>query len=174
MRDIPVGNGQLLVTFDSFYQIRDIYFPHVGQENHTEGFPFRFGVWADGRFSWIFWDEWTRSLKYQAETLVTEVTLINETLGLSISCNDTVASHEQVFLRRVRVQDLSKAKARSIRVFFHQDFRIYENKIGDTAFWRCGGNELRASPGLRRSALVDVDMGRIRADHGFERLKDLA
>jgi len=135
MRDIPVGNGQLLVTFDSFYQIRDIYFPHVGQENHTEGFPFRFGVWADGRFSWIFWDEWTRSLKYQAETLVTEVTLINETLGLSISCNDTVASHEQVFLRRVRVQDLSKAKARSIRVFFHQDFRIYENKIGDTAFY---------------------------------------
>ena len=135
MRDIPVGNGQLLVTFDSFYQIRDIYFPHVGQENHTEGFPFRFGVWADGRFSWIFSDEWTRSLKYQAETLVTEVTLINETLGLSISCNDTVASHEQVFLRRVRVQDLSKAKARSIRVFFHQDFRIYENKIGDTAFY---------------------------------------
>ena len=40
MRDIPVGNGQLLVNFDDKYQIRDIYFPHVGQENHTEGFPF--------------------------------------------------------------------------------------------------------------------------------------
>ncbi len=46
MRDIPVGNGSLLVTFDDKYQIRDIYFPHVGQENHTEGFPFRFGFWA--------------------------------------------------------------------------------------------------------------------------------
>jgi GH15 family glucan-1,4-alpha-glucosidase len=47
----------LLVTFDDKYQIRDVYFPHVGQENHTEGFPFRFGVWADGEFSWIFADD---------------------------------------------------------------------------------------------------------------------
>ena len=57
MRDIPVGNGQLLVNFDDKYQIRDIYFPHVGQENHTEGFPSRFGVWADavidGKHVWF-------------------------------------------------------------------------------------------------------------------------
>ena len=58
MRDIPVGNGSLLVTFDDKYQIRDVYFPHVGQENHTEGFPFRFGVWADGEFCWVYEDEW--------------------------------------------------------------------------------------------------------------------
>jgi len=44
MRDIPVGNGSLLVTFDDKYQIRDVYFLHVGQENHTEGFPFCLGV----------------------------------------------------------------------------------------------------------------------------------
>ena len=49
MRDIPVGNGSLLVTFDEKYQIRDVYFPHVGQENHTEGFPFRFGSWVRGQ-----------------------------------------------------------------------------------------------------------------------------
>jgi len=34
MRDIPVGNGSLLVNLDENYQIRDAYFPHVGQENH--------------------------------------------------------------------------------------------------------------------------------------------
>ena len=45
-RDIPVGNGQMLVTFDQHYQIRDIYYPHVGQENHTGGSPCRFGVWS--------------------------------------------------------------------------------------------------------------------------------
>ena len=27
-RDIPVGNGRLLVTFDDRYQVRDVYFPH--------------------------------------------------------------------------------------------------------------------------------------------------
>ena len=36
-RDIPVGNGNLLVTFDAQYQLRDIYFPFVGMEDHTAG-----------------------------------------------------------------------------------------------------------------------------------------
>jgi len=135
MRDIPVGNGQLLVTFDSEYQIRDIYFPHVGQENHTEGFPFRFGVWVDGEFSWIFSNDWERSLKYLPETLVTDVELRNRKLGITIKCNDTVASHENIFLRRIRVADDKKVGQRSVRIFLHHDFRIYENKIGDTALF---------------------------------------
>ena len=134
MRDIPVGNGSLLVTFDEFYQIRDVYFPHVGQENHTEGFPFRFGVWADGAFSWIFGEGWSRTLKYLSETLVTDVLLTNEDLGLQIVSNDTVASHENIFLRRVRVNNLRDSE-REIRIFLHHDFRISESKIGDTAFY---------------------------------------
>lgn len=134
MRDIPVGNGNLLVNFDVKYQIRDIYFPHVGQENHTEGFPFRFGVWVDGEFSWVFSDGWDRSLRYLPETLVTDVTLINEALGIRLVCNDTVASHNNVFLRRIRVENL-RDSVREIRIFLHHDFRIYENKVGDTAFY---------------------------------------
>lgn len=134
MRDIPVGNGSLLVTFDDKYQIRDIYFPHVGQENHTEGFPFRFGVWASGKFSWTFSDGWSRSLKYLPETLVTDVILENSELEVRIECNDTVASHDNIFLRRIRVTNLNNAQ-REIRVFLHHDFRIYENKVGDTAFY---------------------------------------
>ncbi len=134
MRDIPVGNGSLLVTFDNKYQIRDVYFPHVGQENHTEGFPFRFGIWADGEFSWIFEDDWERELCYLSETLVTNVKLTNEKLGIEIVCNDTVASHENIFLRRVHVSNLRDVN-REIRVFLHHDFRIYENKFGDTAFY---------------------------------------
>ncbi|MBK8466720.1 MAG: glycoside hydrolase family 15 protein [Chloracidobacterium sp.] len=134
MRDIPVGNGNLLVNFDDKYQIRDIYFPHVGQENHTEGFPFRFGVWADGEFSWVFSDDWERSLKYLHETLVTDVVLTNKKLGVKITCNDTVASHDNIFLRRIRVTNLIDAE-RDVRVFLHHDFRLYENNVGDTAFY---------------------------------------
>ena len=134
MRDIPVGNGNLLVNFDDKYQIRDIYFPHVGQENHTEGFPSRFGVWADGVFSWISTDDWTRKLEYLHETLVTRVELINSNLGLSIVCNDTVASHDNIYLRRIKVRNLTEV-SREVRVFLHHDFRIYENKVGDTAFY---------------------------------------
>jgi oligosaccharide amylase len=135
MRDIPVGNGCLLVNFDDKYQIRDIYFPHVGQENHTEGFPFRFGVWASGEFSWIASDDWKRDLEYLPETLVTRVTLVNERLQVSLTCSDTVASHDNIYLRRIAVKNNANATRREIRLFLHHDFRIYENKVGDTAFY---------------------------------------
>lgn len=134
MRDIPVGNGTLLVNFDDKYQIRDIYFPHVGQENHSEGFPFRLGVWADGIFSWVFSDSWQRDLRYLPETLVTDVTLENAELGIVLTSNDTVASHEDIFLRRLRVSN-TRDDSREIRIFLHHDFRIYENNVGDTAFY---------------------------------------
>jgi len=134
MRDLPVGNGSLLVNFDDKYQIRDIYFPHVGQENHTEGYPCRFGVWADGQFAWVADAGWERVLEYLPETLVTAVRLKNETLGVELVCNDTVASHDNTFLRRVRVTSLRTSRA-DFRVFLHHDLRIYENAFGDTAYF---------------------------------------
>ncbi len=141
MRDIPVGNGSLLVTFDDDYQIRDIYFPHVGQENHTEGFPCRFGVWVDGSFAWTFDVAWKKILKYLPETLVTDVHLINEELGIEIVSHDTVASHDNVFLRKMCVSNL-RDNEREVRLFLHHDFRIYENKVGDTAFFDPDTNAL--------------------------------
>ena len=141
MRDIPVGNGSLLVNFDDKYQLRDIYFPHVGQENHTQGNPCRFGVWVSGEFSWVSGKGWKRSLEYLPETLVTRVTLTNEKLSVEIHCNDTVASHDNVFLRRVRVTNKDE-KERNFRVFLHHDFRIYENNFGDTAYYDPNTNSL--------------------------------
>lgn len=134
MRDISVGNGKLSVNFDDKYQIRDIFFPHVGQENHTVGFPFRLGVWVNGEFSWTFEEGWSRELRYLPETLVTDVRLMHERLGVELRFNDTVASHEDVFIRRVIIKNLREETA-DIRIFHHQDFRIYENNVGDTAFY---------------------------------------
>ncbi len=133
MRDIPIGNGSFLLTFDEKYQIRDIYFPHVGQENHTKGYPFRFGVWKNGEFSWLFSDEWERSLSYLPDSLVTNVLLKNKNLQLEVLCNDTVISDKNIFLRRIRI--LNTDLSGDIRIFLHHDFRILETKIGDCAFY---------------------------------------
>ena len=133
-RDIPVGNGRLLVNFDGQYQIRDVYFPHVGKENHTGGYPCRFGIWIDGQFSWIGSAEWKRDLLYLDESLVTEVTCRNERLGIELVCNDTVDFFENIYLRRIRVKNLTD-RARNARLYFHHDFRISESDIGDTALY---------------------------------------
>jgi oligosaccharide amylase len=134
-RDIPVSNGRVLVTFDGAYRIRDLYYPHVGQENHTAGHPFRFGVWCEGKFSWVDEAEWQKDLRYEKETLVTEVTLWRPDWQLRLVCHDAVDFHEDVYLRRIEVRNHAE-REREVRLFFYHDFHIYENKLGDTAYFR--------------------------------------
>ncbi|HET6420862.1 MAG TPA: glycoside hydrolase family 15 protein [Geobacteraceae bacterium] len=130
-RDIPVGNGSLLICFDEFYLIRDLYFPHVGQENHLGGNYSRFGAWVDGRFSWIGPD-WERDLRYDGDTLVTRVSLYHRELALLLNCRDAVDFHENIYIREISVENLYPGR-REIRLFFCHDFDISGNSVGDTA-----------------------------------------
>lgn len=133
-RDIAVSNGSLLINFDCNYQLRDLYWPHVGQENHTAGHPFRFGVWVAGRFRWLDDALWQRSLKYLNHTLVTEVGLTHPDLPLSLECHDLVDFHEDLYLRSVTVHNCSD-EPQQVRLFFGQDFHISGNHIGDSAYY---------------------------------------
>ena len=130
-RDIPVGNGQMLVTFDAQYRVRDIYYPYVGMPNHTDGHVQRFGIWVDGAMSWVEEGAWTRTLRYKPDTMVTEVALVNRALGIEVVVNDAVDYHSPVFFRGVTVTDL-KGAPRDVRVFFHHDLSINGSPVGDT------------------------------------------
>jgi GH15 family glucan-1,4-alpha-glucosidase len=132
-RDVPVGNGRLLVSFDRHYRIRDLYFPHVGQENHNQDALSRFGVWCDGQFSWLGPD-WEVQPEYEPETLVTRVRCRHAGLGLTLEGTDAVDFHENVYLRRLVVMNESSSR-RDVRLFFSHDFNLYGTKVGDTAFF---------------------------------------
>lgn len=133
-RDIPVGNGNLLICFDSDYQIRDLYFPHVGQENHAGWGPCRFGAWADGRLVWTNDPSWHKSLLYLKETLATDVTLTNDSLQVRLRCNDCVDFNRNVYIRRIEITNLAPHR-RDIRLFLQQDLSMYGTKVGDTAYY---------------------------------------
>jgi glucoamylase len=133
-RDLPLGNGTLLVNFDSTYTLRDVYYPNVGLENHTDGHRCRMGVWAGGQFAWIDADGWSRELLYAEETLATNVTLTHEGMGLSLHCADAVDFHENVLARHFTLRDLH-GRDREVRLFLHHDFHLYGNEVGDTAYF---------------------------------------
>ncbi|MBI4318757.1 MAG: glycoside hydrolase family 15 protein [Chloroflexi bacterium] len=133
-RDLPLGNGGFLVNFDQNYTLRDIYFPHVGQENQTEGDPNRFGVWVDGQFSWPESDRWRRELRYEDETLVTTVTCKNDDLGLELLCADCVDFHRNLYVKRIEVRDQT-GRERRVRLFQHLDLHLGGNAIGDTVLY---------------------------------------
>ena len=133
-RDLPIGNGALLINFDQTYQLRDLYWPHVGLENHTKGQVFRFGVWVEGRFKWLDDPGWTRRLCYQEETLVTQVQLSHPELELELVCHDAVDFHENLYVRRIDVNNETD-RTREVRFFFHHDLHISSHEVGDTAYY---------------------------------------
>lgn len=134
-RDLPLSNGRLLVTFDGHYRIRDIYYPHVGSENHTAGHMNRIGVWVDHEFAWLDNQTWERTMEYEPGTLVTRVRATSARLGLNLVCRDCVDFDQAILVREIQVTDLS-GKARDVRMMFHYDSYLYETEVGDTVCYR--------------------------------------
>ena len=139
-RDIPVGNGKLLVTFDNKYQMRDVYFPRVGQENHAGAGPCRFGVYSDvphqhrNALFWTTSQGWNIHQRYLRDTLTTSVSLEHHEMQLVLYCNDTVDFHRNIMVRKIKIKNLANHE-RVVRIFHHQDFNMFGTKIGDTAYY---------------------------------------
>ena len=131
-RPLVIGNGGMLVNFDVGANMRDLYYPFVGQWNHIQGNKNSLGVWVDGKFAWCDESCWVRKLRYRRETLVTCVQLSNSQMELSLTINDTVHYHDNIYLKKVIVSNQTD-RQREVRVFFTHDFSIDESEVGDTA-----------------------------------------
>lgn len=131
-RDILLGNGTLLFLYDEKGTVRDIYYPNVGMENHAQGHQFKIGVSVETDFFWIDDPSWHRTIDYEDDTLVANIILRNETLGLEISTRDIVDFHENIYTRDIKVRNL-RDKSIRVQLFFYHDFYIYGTEIGDTA-----------------------------------------
>ncbi|HZS76562.1 MAG TPA: glycoside hydrolase family 15 protein [Ktedonobacteraceae bacterium] len=133
-RDLPVGNGSLLLNFDKSYNLRDIYWPHVGQELQTAGDISHTGVWVEGQFAWLDAPEWQRDMVYEPETLVTHVTIQHPALQLQLVFRDCVDFYRPIFLREVTITNQANAP-REVRLFFHYDWHIWDAAEGNTVFY---------------------------------------
>ena len=133
-RDLPVGNGHLLVTFDSTYALSDIYFPHVGTENHAYRSHSKIGVWANGEFAWLDDAGWDLDLDYADDSLVTRVEAKNTRLGVTLTIEDAVDFDQDVLLRRFTA--LSTAgRPVEVRLYLQLNIALGGNTVGDTVFY---------------------------------------
>ena len=73
-RSVTVGNGNLLVGLDARGQVRDLYYPFVGEANHVSGASgnhvHRIGVFVDGVLSWLDDDAWNIAIGGEEHTCV--------------------------------------------------------------------------------------------------------
>jgi GH15 family glucan-1,4-alpha-glucosidase len=164
-RDLPIGNGCLLINFDHEYNIRDVYYPHVGQDNQTVGDVSFFGVWCNGAFAWIGDPSWDKRLVYDDDTLVTHVTATSQSMGLEMTISDAVDFDRTLFVRGVQLRNLRETDAQ-VRLFLHFDPHLWGNSVGDTIYYEPEYGGLVAYKGQRyvlMNAAVDEQFG----FHGF-------
>lgn len=137
-RAVIIGNGNLLVGIDGRGQVRDLYFPFVGEANHVSGasgnFVHRIGVYVDGSTTWLDDAGWQFDFETAKDVMIGGFVARHEGIGIVLVSRDAVHNERNVFLRHITIENL-RPEAREVRLFFSQQFRISESRRGDTAFY---------------------------------------
>jgi oligosaccharide amylase len=137
-RSLTLGNGNLLVGLDYRGQVRDLYYPHVGETNHVSGasgsYVHRIGVYIDGVLAWLDDPAWTVNVAPTHDHVLGGITAVHEGLGITLVSRDAVHNEHNVFLREFTITN-NRDEVRTCKVFIAQQFRIAESRRGDTALY---------------------------------------
>lgn len=137
-RAITIGNGNLLIGLDKRGQVRDLYYPYVGESNHVSGasgsFVHRVGVFVDGVLSWLDDEDWKISIGSIEHSSTGSMFAVNDRLGVSLNSKEAVHNEQNIFLRNFTITNNADSN-REIKLFLSQQFRIAESRRGDTAFF---------------------------------------
>lgn len=134
-RSLMLGNGEMLVGLDQDGQVRDLYYPHVGLENHISSRIYhRIGVYVDGHLSWWSDPEWKVSVLCASETHRGRLQAVNDQLGLEITATDVVYNEKNILVRRFSVSS-SWDETKEVKLFFTHEFHISESERGDTGYF---------------------------------------
>ncbi len=162
-KSLALGNGNMLVCLDKYAQVRDLYFPYVGLENHVGGaYVHRVGVWVDGKIRWLSHPSWKVSVNCGKDALVSNIKATNSELKIDLNFSDAVYNEKDIFLRKVTVYNKSDNR-REIKLYFGHEFEIYESHRGDTSYFDPIGHSVVHYNG-RRVFLIN---GRYE-DRGFD------
>ncbi|MBP9750145.1 MAG: glycoside hydrolase family 15 protein [Candidatus Pacebacteria bacterium] len=134
-RSLVLGNGNVLIVYDEWGQVRDFYFPQVGLENHVgERLMHRIGVFVDGAMHWLSGGGFEVEVTYWSDTLVGKVHAVHREAGIDLTFSDIVYNEHDIYVRSLVVENLFP-RDRTVKLFFNQQFHISEAERGDTAYY---------------------------------------
>lgn len=134
-RSLILSNNSLCVALDHRAMVRDLYYPHVGLEDHLRGhYEHRVGVWCEGRISWLSSGEWEITMSCEDRALVGVTVAHHPELNVTLKLTDFVCHDTNVFIRRVTVVN-TVDREREIKLYFSQQFEIHKMHGSDTAYF---------------------------------------
>jgi len=129
VRYLPIGNGRILINFDTDYRIADFYYSKDLSENHSLGRPFMFGIQINGKFTWL--DKKTvQFADYLNDTMVGNIKC--KFADILLECDNFVDVYDDIYVRKILIKNKGQEK-KDVKFFFHQNFYIYGTNVGDTA-----------------------------------------
>lgn len=131
-----LGNGSLTVGLNEAGMVHDFYYPYVGLDNLTtaRSIHHKIGVWIDGVFSWVDDGSWNIHIDFESDALVSNITMTNADLAVSLHTVDFVDADLNAFCRQITIKNLGR-KSRTVRLFLHQVYQISRAGRGDTALF---------------------------------------
>ncbi len=131
-----LSNGELCIALDHNALIRDIYYPHVGLEDHVRGhYIHRLGIWVDGRMSWFDEDpRWEIRVGSEIDSLAGRTTAWHPDMNVELTIKDIVYHERSILIRRVSILNKG-AENRVIKMYFNHQFEIYKSHGSDTAYF---------------------------------------
>ena len=135
-RSLVLSNGELAIALDERGEVRDIYYPHVGLEDHVRGhYLHRVGVWVEGRMSWFSDDgAWDIHMSTETDALASVITARHAELQVELVFKDIIYNEKPVFVRRISMKNLAD-RNREIKLYFGHQFEIYKSHGSDTAYF---------------------------------------
>ncbi len=133
-RAMVLGNGNMSVCLDHDGQLRDLYFPYVGQENHIGMNQLhKMGIFINNKISWIDNGEWKTSVQYEEGSMVSSVFAENHNYNINIKSEDVIYNEKNIFLRKITINNTSSRDI-SLKFFYDQQFKISDTNHADTAY----------------------------------------
>ena len=134
-RSLVLANDHMLVALDSRACVRDIYYPHIGEEDHIgPGESHRIGVHVNGTTSWLDSDDWRRTLRQQHDSGRGLTIARHAKFGITLTLSDMVLRDANVFVRDITVTN-EHDHEQHITLFFAHQFTLRETCLGDTGFY---------------------------------------
>jgi glucoamylase len=134
-RNLILGNNSMLVSFDRHGQVRDLYFPYIGLENHIAPDSLhRIGVFVDGAIHWLTDKGWKIEHTCNDEALIGKVRAVNTSINVSVTFTDVVYNEKNIFIRNITIENQAD-KRREIKLYFCHEFNLGESVRADTAYF---------------------------------------
>lgn len=131
---LVLSNNKLLVNIDYDLQLKDLYFPYIGQENHLNKYLNKMFLYFDGKFHDVNSNEWIIKIEYFKESMIGISSIEHKTSALKIEFEDYISPRNNIYIREFKVINLGD-HSKEVYLYFQNNFSLAESDFADTVVW---------------------------------------